>query len=110
MFNIIISCGRKYNTLIEQKRQLRKFDTFQQSNDVSLDVVTNLSPMKLRRSCHKTIYCKGEIYVFGGYDNNCRNIAHVIKNSLFSYTWEDIGCMNDRRCLYCAFTDQIFII
>ena len=68
--------------------------------------------MKLRQYNNQTLYCRGNIYVFGGYDNNRKLITAVEKYSLNTNTWEHVGDMSNARHSFCAlaFMDNILIV
>ena len=68
--------------------------------------------MNFGRSYHKTVFCKGNIFVCGSYDNNDTIISSIEKYSPTTNTWEHVADMTDDRMRYCAcaFMDDIFII
>ena len=69
--------------------------------------------MKTEREGHKIVYLKGDIYVFGGWNQNNNNlIKSVDKYSLTSKTWSQIAKINDDCISFslCAFIDKIFVI
>ena len=112
MFNIILTGGLKLTGYgggrLRPQRTL--FDSFQQVDGTHFDVVKSVTSMKLRQCRNKTIYCKGNIYVFGGYDEKL--ITRVEKYSLITNTWEYVGDWSDSRREFCAcaFMDSIFVI
>ena len=89
------------------------YNTAQQVDGENFEVVKSLAPMRLRRYSHKTIYCNGQVYVFGGYDQYTLSVKHLDKYSLITNTWEQHVLHNsnyrDISCAY-AFMDQIFIL
>ena len=87
------------------------FDYTTRLDGESLKFTKELAPMQVCRDDHDAVYCKGSIFVFGGYigadyDNS------IEKYSLANNTWEYVGRMyNDiKRFCACAFMDQIYII
>ena len=93
MFNIIVSGGSKYSP----NSQDLIFDSVQQVDGNNFDDVKSLVSMTLGRYSHKTVYCRGAIYVFAGYDNNNKVVTPVEKYSLITNTWEDVANMPDNR-------------
>ena len=64
------------------------------------------------RELHEVVYIKGDIYVFGGFDNNDYWIKSVDKYSLTSKKWTHVDKMNNdfRYFCACAFMDKMFLI
>ena len=108
MFNIIVSGGE----MRSGTEQTTTLDRFHQVDGENFNKVKNLVSMKLGRSYHKTIYCKGEIYVFVGNDNSEDTVLRVDKYSLITNTWKHVTDMPANRdgCCACAFMNKIFII
>ena len=108
MFNIIVSGGEHFS----ETGKGTVLDNFQQVDGKNFNVVKSLASMTLGLKFHKVVYCKGEMYVFGGYDNNLTFRVPVEKYSLINNTWEHVADMSDNRIRFCAraFTDKIFII
>ena len=114
-FNIILTGGLKISRgggETYRKPQTTVFDSFQQVDGTYFDVVKSVTSMKLRQCRNQTIYCRGDIYVFGGYDNNKKIITPVEKYSFITNTWEHVGDWSDSREEFCAcaFTDNILVI
>ena len=68
-------------------------------------------PMKKGREFPKAVYVQGDIYVFGGFNNNSDWTKSVDKYSLKSKTWSSVAKMNNYRNYYCAcaFINKIFV-
>ena len=103
MFNIIVSGGIHNQSIL---------DCVQRIDGENFAAVNNLDSMIFGRRYHKTIYCKGSIYVFGGYDNKFTLISSIEKYSLTTNAWEHIADISDDRDKFCAcaFMDDIFIL
>ena len=79
----------------------------------NLNQVKDIARMNIKRVVnHKSVYCKGAVYVFGGYDENCQVVKSVEKYSFVTKKWENICEMSDDRRDFCAcaFMDRIYII
>ena len=74
--------------------------------------VDSLPIINYRRYYLKTVCNKGEIYVFGGIDDNNNPVIAVEKYSSTANTWNFITQMNDNREGFCAcsFIDSIYVI
>ena len=107
MFDIVMSGGE--NTIGFAKN---KFVKFQQIRGENFDAVKSLASIKTKRIYHKSIYCKGNIFVFGGYNVNGLIVVPVDKYSFITDTWEHVADMTDNRTRFCAcaFMHNIFII
>ena len=77
----------------------------------NLDNVKDIAPMNIKRVGHRSVYCRGAVYVFGGYDENKQMLKSVERYSLASRKWEIVSKIFDGRGGFCAcrFMDQIFI-
>ena len=107
-FDIFVSGGYSRNTILHKIVR----NEFQKVTWKHFNVVKDLSPMSSQQYNHKTVYCNGEIYKFGGSDDNDQLLYSVEKYSLTTNKWECVTEMIDCRtgfCL-CAFMDKIFII
>ena len=106
--NLIISGGYE---VFQPDLYIKIFNHFQQLGGDNLTAVKRLAPMNFARYNHKTIYCRGAIYVFGGFDGNNTLIVSVAKYSVDSNQWEHVADMfyERRRYCACAFLDKIFI-
>ena len=64
-----------------------------------------------RRSA-EAVSLKGEVYVFGGWDEKENLTMSVKKYSLSTHTWKQLANMYDNRDEFCVctFMDKIFII
>ena len=105
--NLIMSGGSK----IDRTGHQIVLNDFQQADGYNLTAVKSLAPMNFARYNHKTIYCRGAIYVFGGYDKTRSIIQSIEKYSFDSNTWEHVAVMSGDRMSYCAcaFMNKIFI-
>ena len=70
-----------------------------------------LSSMSKRRERAKTVCLKGNVYVFGGFDENNR-IMTIEKYSLLDDCWSNVSDMYDNRTGYCicSFMNKLYII
>ena len=113
MFNVIVSGGVQYNNIQYNRNGVDKVsNSFQQIDCKNFNVVKSLASMKSMQAYHKAIYCKGEIYVFGGYDFFRQYIVPVEKYSLNTNTWEHVADIPENRKMHCAcaFMGNIFVI
>ena len=107
-FNIIVSGGSEYREY--SSKRVNKVDC----EDFS--VVKEIASMKSSRNDHKTVYCGGNIFVFGGFDENNKFVKPVVKYSLTSNRWDNkwvqVAEMSDKRWSFCAcsFMNQILLI
>ena len=64
-----------------------------------------------RRNCQAVCSGNGEVFVFGGCDDNWSMISCVEKYSPFTNTWKKVGEMEEYRINFCAcsFMDDILI-
>ena len=74
--------------------------------------VRDIDSIKIKRMDQKSVYCRGAVYVFGGWDGNKKVVRSVEKYSLATNKWEIVSKMFDDRAGFnaCRFMDQIFII
>ena len=106
-FNIIVSGG--YDSR-EGSKRVQKVDC----EDFS--VMKKIASLKTSRSNHKTVYCGGSIFVFGGFDGNNNFVKPVVKYSLTSNRrdkkWVQVAEMSGTRFNFCAcsFMNQILIV
>ena len=107
-FKIVVNGGNKYN----ETGQEILVNRTQQVDCKTFEVVQSLATMNFKGYDRKTVYCRGEVYVFGGYESEFHHIKHVDKYSLITKTRKRVADMFDNRDGFCAcaFTDQIFII
>ena len=69
-------------------------------------------PMTTERYSLKVVHVKGDIFVFGGFDNNNDWIMSVDKYSLTSRKWSQVGEMHDKRNFFCAcaFMNKVIVV
>ena len=103
-FDIAITGG--YDN--QQKKALSNFRKISGSN---LNIYWELPPMKTKRRYHRSVCCRGAIYVFGGESSNNVPVIHVERYSLTTNKWEIVADMPDRRIGFstCAFMKYVFI-
>ena len=104
LFNILVCGGRNENyTPVKIVKQLNA------NNFKSTNV---LSSMIDNRVFSQAVCLKGEVYVFGGYDDNNKWIRSVEKYSPLNNSWIKVADICDERRSFCAcaFMDKIFII
>ena len=104
-FDIIVSGGYTYGSNDEPiffKTVQRHFQ--------NLSEVKELPSILSRRYDHKSIYCRGDIYVVGGSENYSL-LNSIEKYSLVTNKWEQVGNIPDLRKHFCAcaFMDQILL-
>ena len=104
-FKLLVSGGYNMKTSITCSN-VSCFDVCKVS-----DIEAN-QPMKTGRHSLKIVYVKGNIYVFGGSNDNVHMVKSVDKYSLTSKTWSQVAKMNDYRIYFClsAFLNKTFII
>ena len=103
-FNIFVCGGESWNLLnVFSDVKLFRANNFSE--------VTDLPNMNDARRCFGAVCIKGEVYVFGGNDNN-RVIRSVEKYSLDTNTWEYVAYMMDDREHFsaCSFMDNVYIL
>ena len=103
-FNILV-CGGYNDKLEKHSNGAKLFNANYYSE------VINLPNMNEVRSDFKAVCVKGEVYVFGGNDND-RVIRSVEKYSTDSNTWENVTNMIDDRYHFsvCSLIDNVYII
>ena len=69
-------------------------------------------PMKSKRMSSKAVCIRGEVYVYGGYDENIKAVEAIEKYSLTTNSWKKVGEIYDDRNQFCccALTTRMFII
>ena len=74
--------------------------------------VNSLPIMNYGRSEFKTVCIKGEIYVFGGYDDRYQPVMSVEKYSPVTKTWNVISQLYDERSSFCScsFIDSLYVL
>ena len=104
-FNFLI-CGKNVDGL---KNSVSNVKQIIGSN---LNCVKDLAPMNQYRKSFECVDLKGEVYVFGGYDNADNLVKLVAKYSPLTNTWNEVTNMFDDRRDFCccAFMDIIFIL
>ena len=103
-FNILI-CGGDNNGF-KAVSNVTQIDGSYLNNVKVLPSTTN------ERSDSEAVWLKGEVYVFGGLDDNYHSIKYVEKYSPATKTWNIVADMYDDRETFCscAFMNKIFII
>ena len=83
-----------------------------QIDGIDLKTWKVLHPMIKERGCAEAVHLKGEVYVFGCFDDDNSPIMFVEKYSPSSNAWNKVAVMYDGRKFFCAcaFMDKIFII
>ena len=106
LYNIILSGG-----YIKDWSISKVSDVTNQIDVRNFNNVKNISSLKIERRDHKSVYCRGEVYVFGGFDDSNRLVKSVEKYSLASNRWENVGKMFDGRVDFnvCSFMDELYI-
>ena len=106
LFNVVLLGGS------EEGNTTPNVDNMKQLNPTNFSCVNVLSPMTGNRRVFETVYLKGEIYVFGGYDNDNKLIRSIEKYTPHNNSWTKVAEMYDDRGYYCvcAFMDKIYII
>ena len=104
MFNFLM-CGG-YNS--ENKIVV---NTVSKINGSNLNKTKLLSSMTSERSNFEAVCLKGEVYVFGGYDNANNLVKSVERYSPFTDIWSKITLMynNCEEFCACAFMDKIYV-
>ena len=106
-FNVLICGGLFERNFSKVVRSVIQFD-------VKSFETTNYLPRmtEWRSSAFKAVCVKGNIYVFGGFNQDADQILHVEKYSSTNKTWKKVAVMPDSLYMYtaCAFMDKIFII
>ena len=100
-FNIMICGGRDRSSNIVG--EVREFDV----NNLQVKTLPALVDQKER---FVAVYCKGEVYVFGGF--NTKNLLRSVeKYSPVSKTWNYVCDLPDDRQYFCgcAFMDKIYL-
>ena len=102
-FNILLCGGCDYSGKIN--KNVKEID------GTNLCNVKDLPPMNNYRKLFETVCLKGEVYVFGGYDNNLNWVSSIEKYSPATNSWKEISVLYDERCYFCvcAFMNKIFI-
>ena len=107
MYSIIL-CGG-----YENKPNGRKFsDVTKLINAKNVNNVTDINSMKIKIYHLSLVYCRGAVYVIGGYDENDQFIKSVKRYSLVTSKWEIVGEIFNGQVGFCAcrFMEHIFII
>ena len=106
MYNIILSGG-----FIKKVNVFKVSDVTNKIDIKNFNNVKYMNPIRIKRRNHKSVYCNGEVYVFGGFDVNKQFIKTVDKYSLATNNWEIVGEMFDYRKGFnvCRFIDKVYI-
>ena len=115
MFDVIFNGGMHH--------KLKSILSSMQKVSVSnLNCVKKLASMKYRRGKHELVYCRGELYVFGGWvskndivkpgDRVNIRVKSIEKYSILTNIWDYVDEMFDDRDDFsvCAFMDRIYIL
>ena len=105
MFDILLCGGfdtSRSRKVVGKVRQL----------DVKIFNAKVLPPMIMNRQYSSAVCVKGEVYIFGGLDENHTWISSVEKYSPFTKTWNKVADIHDERSWYCvcAFMSKVFVI
>ena len=105
MFNILIFGGRNWKS----GNFVGWVNQFGASNFKNYKVHP---PMKQKRTESSAVRVKGDVFVFGGRDENDVWINSVEKYSPFTETWSKVADVCDDRRFYCAcaFMDKIIFV
>ena len=96
MYNIILVGGIEYHP------NGKKFSYVTKKIDSkNFSVVKDLSSIKIKRELHKSVYCKGVVYVFGGYDEHRQLVKSVEKYSFATNKWEIVSEIFDDSWFLC---------
>ena len=104
MFNILI-CGG------QNSKSYEVVSTVNQIKGIDLNKTKTLSSMTIEREMFTAVCLKGEIYVFGGYDNVNNLVKSIERYSLSTNKWSKVTSMYDNRVDFCAcsFMDKIYV-
>ena len=105
--NILVCGGR--DRRFRKRQTVRKVKQIDGSNFQKL---SNLSSIKKRRHDAQAVCLKGDVYVFGGYDENDNDVMTIEKYSVLDDRWCIVAYMYDNRRGYCicSFMDKIYIL
>ena len=107
-FDLIV-CGGSETDRYGHKTVVKYVHNVAFSNPKSVNILTE---MKEARWFSKAFSVKGEIYVFGGSNNDSRDVLSVEKYSPVTNTWEFVADMYEDRIYYCgcSFMDNVIFI
>ena len=124
-FSLSRNCSKKNFSLIftgGYNNQLsRTFSVSKQVDARDFSVVKDFDSTKILAD-HRSVYCGGALYVFGGFGTKANFFGSlgrnrwisksVLKYCLENKTWEEVAEMNDGRYDFCtcALMDQIYIV
>ena len=105
LFSMLVIGGRD----ISSHKTVGKIKQFNVSNSKNFKA---LHPMIEKRKFPEAVCVKGEVYVFGGIDDEYRCINSVEKYSPSTNSWKVITKIYDylKNFCVCAFMDKIFVI
>ena len=106
MYNIILCGGYVFQSSGRNFSGVTK-----QINAKNFNNEKYINSMKIKRVDHRLICCRGEVYVFGGFDEDEQMLKSVEKYSFASSRWEIIGRLfNGRRGFdVCRFINNLCI-
>ena len=102
MYNLILSGGNIKNKVS---------DVTNQFNVKNFNNVKQIDPLRIKRAIHRSVYCRGEVYVFGGFNESHHVVKSVEKYSLATNRWEIIAEMFDDRKGFevCRFNNKLYV-
>ena len=108
-FSFVFTGGIKINKKYKFLKNLKKVKKI---NSKTFKEEGGLASMTTKRFGHKTVYCKGELYTIGGYDENSSVVLTVEKYSFTANKWKIITKLPNGHRRYCvnAFMSRIYIL
>ena len=108
-FNLLICGGINSRLRAEECKVVRSTKKIEGGN---FKKVKALAPMNKGRCSFEAVCLKGDVYVFGGRNNDYNFVKTVEKYSLSANKWSVVARLPDGRDKFCAcaFMDKIFII
>ena len=101
-------CGTVDSTSMETIEQVNEID---KTKIKSVEVLARLTD---QRNEFKMVYCRGDVYVVGGYDanNESKYVLSVEKYSSVYNTWKKVASLsaNQQEFSACAFMDKLYVI
>ena len=112
-FDIILGGGYFWHKRVGKRNKRVCVDSFKKINWENSSNVECLPPMKFKRIMHNLVYCRGEIYVFGGFEKDHDSLLMPVrKYCLATKRWEEVADMCDRRSCFgaCAFSSHVIVV
>ena len=108
----IVKCLWLLNHYSNETERYQTGSDVNEIDGMNLNNVKAVTCMIKERFLSKSVYLKGEVYVFGGDDNNDYLVTSVEKYSPSTKTCNKVADMCDGRRYFCAcaFMDKIVII